>query len=115
MPAKNTTTHSALVVGYGKEDGEEYWLVKNSWSSLWGENGYIRVAMKDDLCGITEYPVAVIVKHPSFHLPQNDKDDHKYDGNAIKEKDAERLPKEDEKNIPANPSGKRDYSKTSDV
>lgn len=71
--APNRTTHSALVVGYGKQHGQGYWLVKNSWSTSWGEDGYIKVAMKDHICGITEYPVAVVVRNPSFHLTMKSK------------------------------------------
>lgn len=69
----NKTTHSALLVGYGKQYGQGYWLVKNSWSTSWGEDGYIKVAMKDHICGITEYPVAVVVRNPSFHLTMKSK------------------------------------------
>lgn len=32
------------LVGYGKEDGKGYWTVRNSWTPLWGEKGYIRLA-----------------------------------------------------------------------
>lgn len=44
--------HIVLLVGWGKEDDEEYWIIKNSWGNLWGMDGYIYVSTKNDLCGI---------------------------------------------------------------
>ncbi|KAF6136169.1 hypothetical protein GIB67_001578 [Kingdonia uniflora] len=58
--------HGVTAVGYGTdEDGTKYWLVKNSWGTGWGEQGYIRLQRDVDalegLCGIamdSSYPTA---------------------------------------------------------
>nr|XP_020649797.1 cathepsin K-like [Pogona vitticeps] len=46
--------HAMLVVGYGEEKGKKYWILKNSWSELWGESGYMRLEEGSRECGIAD-------------------------------------------------------------
>ncbi|CAH1419302.1 unnamed protein product [Lactuca virosa] len=61
-----------VVVGYGTEDGNDYWLVRNSWGSGWGEEGYIRLKRNVEettgKCGIAtlaSYPVKTNPTNPN--------------------------------------------------
>lgn len=57
------TNHAVLLVGYGTdvETEEDYWLVKNSWGTEWGEDGYFRIRRGVDECGIESIAVEVTV------------------------------------------------------
>eukprot|EP00795_Rhopilema_esculentum_P007454 gene7454-13220_t len=54
--------HAAVAVGFGKEHGREYWLIKNSWSASWGNSGFLKVWTKNDNCGVTKKAVVVKIK-----------------------------------------------------
>merc|ERR1711934_1116955 len=51
--------HATLVVGFGTQDGEDYWLMKNSWGTVWGEQGYMQLKIESGkgVCGIQMGPL----------------------------------------------------------
>jgi len=36
--------HAVKIIGWGREDNQDYWIVANSWNTNWGENGFFRIA-----------------------------------------------------------------------
>lgn len=41
-----TGYHSVVLIGSGREDGQEYWLIRNSYSVSWGESGHYKLSKK---------------------------------------------------------------------
>nr|2AS8_A Chain A, Major mite fecal allergen Der p 1 [Dermatophagoides pteronyssinus]2AS8_B Chain B, Major mite fecal allergen Der p 1 [Dermatophagoides pteronyssinus] len=53
--------HAVNIVGYSNAQGVDYWIVRNSWDTNWGDNGYGYFAANIDLMMIEEYPYVVIL------------------------------------------------------
>lgn len=58
---EDSLDHAVLAVGYGILKGEPYWLIKNSWSTYWGNAGYVLMSQKDNNCGVATSPTYVIM------------------------------------------------------
>lgn len=50
--------HGVLMVAYGTDTklGKDYYTIKNSWGSSWGEGGYVRFVRDKNQCGVAEVP-----------------------------------------------------------
>jgi cathepsin L len=67
----NNIDHAVLAVGYGVvndpiKGNQEYYIIKNSWSTAWGDQGYINIARnQNNMCGISSSASYPIVKDKS--------------------------------------------------
>jgi C1A family cysteine protease len=56
--------HCVQLVGYNKDSGNNYWIIRNSWDTTWGEEGYIYVQIGSNLCGVAdEATIATVASH----------------------------------------------------
>ena len=46
--------HCVMATGFNATAPTPYWIVRNSWSSTWGERGYIYLEMKKNTCGLAD-------------------------------------------------------------
>eukprot|EP00746_Dinoflagellata_sp_MGD_P004611 gnl/MRDRNA2_/MRDRNA2_108927_c0_seq1.p1 gnl/MRDRNA2_/MRDRNA2_108927_c0~~gnl/MRDRNA2_/MRDRNA2_108927_c0_seq1.p1 ORF type:complete len:686 (+),score=131.23 gnl/MRDRNA2_/MRDRNA2_108927_c0_seq1:293-2059(+) len=54
--------HAVLLIGFGQDEGANYWQLQNSWGTDWGENGYFRMARGIDESGCESIVVAAEVQ-----------------------------------------------------
>ena len=50
--------HAVKAIGYGSENGQDYWLIVNSWNESWGDNGTFKILRGRNECGIEGQGVA---------------------------------------------------------
>lgn len=58
-PKDVIVNHAVLAIGFGKEEGKKFWLIRNSWGHGWGEKGHIRIhrhEVNENYCGVDKDP-----------------------------------------------------------
>lgn len=58
--------HAVAIVGWGTdEDDGEYWIIRNSWGTGWGEDGYMKISMRSAKIACN---VAVLIPEPATYI-----------------------------------------------
>lgn len=53
--------HEVTLVGYGKEYGQLFWILKNSYGVNWGMDGYMLISARDNDCGVSTEPTYIVL------------------------------------------------------
>lgn len=57
---RSKVNHGVVVVGYGRQDGKDFWIVKNSWGYTWGEQGFNKV-VRNNKAGLEIWALVALV------------------------------------------------------
>lgn len=71
-PCSDQLNHAVLVVGYGFEDPNPYWKIKNSWGTNWGEGGFFRLVRGlsgSGECGVKSIPTVPVITTDNVQIP----------------------------------------------
>jgi KDEL-tailed cysteine endopeptidase len=78
-PNQGAVNHGVAVVGYGKTKGdekmshwcEEYWIVRNTWGTNWGENGFVKLCMDGYGSAAMPYGICQLNRYPTYPTMEN--------------------------------------------
>uniref|UniRef100_A0A8C2GBR4 Cathepsin O n=1 Tax=Cyprinus carpio TaxID=7962 RepID=A0A8C2GBR4_CYPCA len=59
--SSHNANHAVLITGYDTTGEVPHWIVRNSWGTSWGDNGYAYIKIGNDMCGIADNVAAVFV------------------------------------------------------
>jgi C1A family cysteine protease len=57
----NNIDHCVQLVGYDMTQSPSFWIVRNSWGTDWGENGYIRLQYGQDTCAVADVATSSVI------------------------------------------------------
>ncbi|XP_030630666.1 cathepsin O [Chanos chanos] len=59
--SSHNPNHAVLVIGYDTTGDVPYWIVRNSWGTSWGDEGYAYIKIGANMCGIADSVTAVFL------------------------------------------------------
>ena len=87
-PEWEKVDHSVLLVGWGEENGDKFWIIQNTWGPTWGENGFFRMRRGTDeygiesICEVAE-PLIIDNKNGNVLTTENFKSKEGSNGNVL--------------------------------